>query len=87
MSDETVLVKPIHRSAELTFLFAVNVLCICYVYLAFFIQVVQLPFQAQKFPDFMGPSWLYLIIIIIAQVEYFLWPLEVLDYLFRSYKV
>ena len=80
------MAKPIHRSAGLTFLYAICVLSISFTYCAFFIQVVQLPFQAHKFPDFVGPGWLYLLLIVIAQIEYSLWPLEVLNYLFRTYE-
>ena len=76
---------PIHRGGTLTFLYSVNILCILYVYISFFIQVVELPFQAIKFPDIAGPGWLYLLLVVIAQIEYFMWPLEVLEYMFRTY--
>ena len=39
-----------------------------------------------KFPDSTGPGWLYILLAVIGEIEYFQWPLEVLDYLFRPYK-
>ena len=60
------MTETIHQGGPLTFLFSVNIMCILYVYLAFFIQVVELPFQAIKFPDITGPGWLYLILIVLA---------------------
>ena len=82
MSDE---VEPIHRTCALQFLFAVNIMCIGFVYVSFFIQVAQLPFQAAKLPENIGPIWLYLLVLVIAQLEYFLWPFEQLNYLFRPH--
>ena len=85
MSDDDDKVEPIHRTGGLKFLFAFNILCIGFIYISFFVQVVQLPFQAQLVPEIAGPSWLYLTIVVIAQIEYFLWPFEQLNYLFRPH--
>ena len=77
--------EPIHRSNALQCLFYFNVMLAAYVYVSFFIQVIQLPFQAMLLPSVAGPGWLYLTVLVVIQIEYFQWPFEVMNYLFRPY--
>ena len=77
--------ESIHRTCGMKFLFALNILSIGFVYISFFIQVAQLPFQAAKLPRSIGPGWIYLLVVVITQLEYFLWPFEQLNYLYRTH--
>lgn len=67
-----------------SWLFTANVLISMATYLTVFVEACLLPFQAALLPRTWGPNWFYIIFLFAIQLEYFLWPLEINTYLFKT---
>ena len=74
---------PLHDNGGIETLYFICVLFSGLSYLSMFYQVYLIPFQVMKWEQAWGPKWFYVILILWLNVEYFLWPLEMSEYLYR----
>ena len=74
----------LHVLTGTSWLFTANVLISMATYLTVFVEACLLPFQAALLPRTWGPNWFYIIFLFAIQLEYFLWPLEINTYLFKT---
>ena len=64
-------------------LYFCSVLFSSFAYLMIFFQVVLIPYQVALMPSYWGPTWLYALVYLFLNMEYFLWPLEMTTFLMR----
>ena len=82
--SSSIAIADLHSTSTMDTLYFLNVIVSSTAYLTIFIEGVLMPFQASLMPKEWGPNWIYILLFFTLQLEYFLWPLEINNYLFKE---